>query len=104
MGTERSSGVSRWAVVALFALVLVVAACGGSGEPNGLSGGQVDPGLGGKPTPLAVEPVSPVKATVKPKATAPQKPRGGFYKPSGWDGSSDVDCPDFDTHAHAQSF
>lgn len=27
-----------------------------------------------------------------------------FYKPPGWDGHSDVDCSDFDTHAHAQSF
>jgi hypothetical protein len=28
----------------------------------------------------------------------------GFYTPPGWDGHSDVNCPDFDTHAHAQSF
>jgi hypothetical protein len=29
---------------------------------------------------------------------------GSFYKPPGWDGISDVNCKDFDTHAHAQSF
>jgi len=28
----------------------------------------------------------------------------GYYTPPGWDGVSDVDCADFDTHAHAQSF
>lgn len=43
------------------------------------------------PTPLAVEP-----------QTTPQS--GSYYKPAGWDGVSDVDCKDFDTHAHAQSF
>ena len=31
-------------------------------------------------------------------------PAGSFYKPPGWDGHSDVDCPDFQTHAQAQSF
>jgi micrococcal nuclease len=29
---------------------------------------------------------------------------GSFYKPPGWDGVSDVNCKDFDTRAHAQSF
>jgi hypothetical protein len=43
------------------------------------------------PTPLAVEP-----------QTTPQT--GSYFKPPGWDGVSDVDCKDFDTHAHAQSF
>lgn len=41
------------------------------------------------PTPLAVEPTVNVG--------------GSFYKPPGWDGS-DVNCKDFDTRAHAQSF
>jgi len=31
-------------------------------------------------------------------------PTGSFYTPPGWDGHSDVDCPDFQTHAQAQSF
>jgi uncharacterized membrane protein YgcG len=31
-------------------------------------------------------------------------PSGSFYTPPGWDGHSDVDCPDFQTHAQAQSF
>jgi hypothetical protein len=52
--------------------------------------------------------VSPAP-TKKPKATpkATKKPAGvggGYYRPPGWNGSSDVDCSDFDTHAHAQSF
>jgi hypothetical protein len=29
---------------------------------------------------------------------------GSFYRPPGWDGHSDVDCADFQTHAQAQSF
>ena len=46
-------------------------------------------------------PAAPPRITPRPKTTT--KP-AAFYKPPGWDGSSDVDCPDFDTHAHAQSF
>ena len=40
------------------------------------------------------------------KAPAPTKtPRAGaFYRPPGWDGHTDVDCADFDTQAHAESF
>jgi hypothetical protein len=61
------------------------------------------------PTPLATEslasasitPKSTPKSTAKPKATP--KP-AAYYKPPGWDGYSDVNCLDFDTHAHAQSF
>jgi hypothetical protein len=48
-----------------------------------------------------------VKATAKPKPKATRKPTpkpASFYKPRGWNGSSDVNCPQFDTHAHAQSF
>lgn len=29
---------------------------------------------------------------------------GSFYRPPGWDGHSDVNCSDFQTHAQAQSF
>jgi hypothetical protein len=43
------------------------------------------------PTPLATE-----------RKATPQS--GSYYKPPGWDGASDVNCKDFDTHAHAQSF
>jgi hypothetical protein len=41
--------------------------------------------------------------TPKPTPRPTAKP-ASYFKPAGWDGSSDVDCPDFDTHAHAQSF
>ena len=48
------------------------------------------------------------KATQKPSATKnptpTKKPSAGYYKPPGWNGSSDLDCKDFDTHEHAQSF
>ncbi len=63
------------------------------------------------PTPLATERQVPVSAesstapepTPKPTAKPTAKP-ASYFKPAGWDGYSDVDCPDFDTHAHAQSF
>lgn len=39
-------------------------------------------------------------------APAPTTSSGstGFYTPPAWDGHSDVDCADFDSHAQAQSF
>jgi hypothetical protein len=63
-------------------------------------------GLVANPTPLATEPSAP-KPTPKPKSTSKPKatPKpGSFYKPRGWDGYSDVNCSEFDKHAHAQSF
>jgi hypothetical protein len=53
-----------------------------------------EPSATPKPTPKATPKLKP-KATPKPAS---------YYKPAGWDGSSDVDCTDFDTHAQAQSF
>jgi hypothetical protein len=53
-------------------------------------------------TPIATPKAAP-KATPKPTPRPTAKP-SSYFKPAGWDGSSDVDCPDFDTHAHAQSF
>jgi micrococcal nuclease len=46
------------------------------------------------------------RPTKKPKTTPKptNEPSTGYYRPPGWDGHSDVDCGDFDTHAHAQSF
>jgi hypothetical protein len=48
------------------------------------------------------------KATPRPQAKATprptKRPSSGYYKPPGWDGHSDVNCSDFDTQAHAQSF
>ncbi|MEA2545333.1 MAG: hypothetical protein QOI09_606, partial [Chloroflexota bacterium] len=52
------------------------------------------PNATAKPTP---------RPTAKPTPRPTTKPIS-YYRPPGWDGSSDVDCPDFDTHAHAQSF
>jgi hypothetical protein len=80
------------------------------------SGGNTPAPLVGNPTtrpvvtlaPLATEaaPSAAPAATKKPTTKATPKPpaKASYYKPPGWDGSSDVDCPDFDTHAHAQSF
>ena len=50
------------------------------------------------PTPVPTAAPTPVPTPV-PTATA-----AGFYMPPGWDGVSDVNCSDFDTHTHAQSF
>lgn len=64
----------------------------------------------------AAKPTAKPKATPKPTPKPTQKPKpkptkkpstsggGGYYKPPGWDGYGDVDCPDFSTHAQAQSF
>jgi len=54
-----------------------------------------------KPTPAPTP-----KPTVKPTPKPTPKPTAaaGYYTPPGWNGSSDLDCGDFDTHAHAQSF
>ncbi len=92
-------------------------------ESSGPSQVQAPAIVGANPTPLAralsdspsqvANPTSnptvklAAKPTVKPRPTVNPKPKpkpASFYKPPGWDGYSDVDCPDFDTHAHAQSF
>ena len=57
----------------------------------------VEPGPISSPTVAA--PSGTPGGTAEPSA----KPTG-FYTPPGWDGHSDVDCGDFDTRAHAQSF
>jgi hypothetical protein len=47
----------------------------------------------------------PTRVVPTPLATERRGLVGGsFYKPPGWDGVSDVNCKDFDTRAHAQSF
>lgn len=91
------------------ALVISVSACGSPTSPNTLVNIPTAGPLSVAtpiPTPLAVEPVA-TKApasTAGPKSTPKPTKAPSFYKPPGWDGHSDVDCPDFDTHAHAQSF
>ena len=65
-----------------------------------------------EPAPLVQIPTEPPAATAEPTGLAvepqPTKARNGtggsYYRPPGWDGVSDVDCADFDTHAHAMSF
>jgi hypothetical protein len=71
----------------------------------------VEPDLTQPPDPTAIATTAPAaKSTPKPTAKPTPKPTPkptkapSFYKPPGWDGYSDVDCSDFDTHAHAQSF
>jgi len=61
--------------------------------------------------PATVAPLVVPRATPTPLAVEPTAGGGGggggggsFYKPPGWDGVSDVNCSDFDTHKHAQSF
>jgi hypothetical protein len=56
------------------------------------------------PRPQATPAANPTKKPLTPPAPTKKPASGSFYKPAGWDGTSDVDCPDFDTHAHAQSF
>jgi hypothetical protein len=56
-------------------------------------------------TPTLLPSAAPPRAT--PTGLAFEGQQGGsgaFYKPPGWDGISDVNCKDFDTHAHAQCF
>jgi hypothetical protein len=80
------SSVARFAVATIVSLVI---------------GGCSGPGVTEPPT---VVPLVP-RATPTPLAVEPTAGGGGsFYRPPGWDGVSDVDCKDFDTHRHAQSF
>jgi hypothetical protein len=85
----------------LFACLLALAtgACAG---PAGLLTTPLPGTARPAPTGLATEPVATQKPS--PRATSSGSKSGSFYKPAGWDGVSDLDCPDFDTHAHAQSF
>ena len=52
------------------------------------------------PTPAPTPPPTPEPTPVPTQASS----TSGFYTPPGWDGHSDVNCSDFDTHAHAQDF
>ena len=99
--------------IALAALFVVAACEGTSSPPNPLveiPATTVTPTAtpSAAPTPLATEPVvtSTITPTASPTAVLSAAPTttAAFYKPAGWDGVSDLDCGDFDTHAHAQSF
>jgi hypothetical protein len=126
MGTGRSAASLASLSGATIALLVAVAACGSPNSLAGIPNASVTPVVLAShgPTPLAVEPVATLaarstkapttaptaaptaKPTAKPTPRPTPKPTAApsFYKPPGWDGYSDVDCPDFDTHAHAQSF
>jgi len=89
---------------AVFAVLLAAVGCTSDQTRNQLVGVP-------SPTPTALATERPAFASASPKAkpTAPPKKTtapisGSFYKPPGWDGHADVNCSDFDTHAHAQSF
>jgi hypothetical protein len=113
--------VSRRALPLVLALLL--AACASTSPPGQAqqfaNGATAAPratatALATEPTPSKA-PRSTPKPTAKPTAKPTPKPTprstpkptakpASYYKPPGWDGYSDVDCRDFDTHAHAQSF
>jgi len=87
------------------------AAGGATATPLATQGPGAASPVHATPTHLATE--LPQSATPRPKVTPRPIPKptprptakpASFYKPPGWDGSSDVNCKDFDTHAHAQSF
>jgi hypothetical protein len=81
-------GVTQSTVACL--LAALVTACSG---PPGPSPTQVAPLVvppNPTPSPLAVEPSSGID--------------GPFFRPASWDGVSDLDCSDFDSREHAQSF
>ena len=96
---ERSRGNSRWqrsptCFVLATVVALVIVACS---SPSATEPPTVIPLLPQPtPTPLAVEATS--------GGGGGGAGGGSFYKPPGWDGASDVNCTDFDTHKHAQSF
>src|SRR6185295_12723654 len=88
MAGPGHASAARFVMVTIVTLVVVACSSPPAAEPA-TSIPTVVPRA--TPTPLAVEPTA---AGVV----------GSFYKPRGWDGVSDVDCKDFDTHKHAQSF
>lgn len=107
----------RRAALLIGAFALLLSACSGSPATDPTSAPRFVTQPTTIPTPLAVAveasttpkatpkpnvtPKPTPKPTIKPKATP--KPTS-FYEPPGWDGYTDVNCSDFDTHAHAQSF
>ena len=105
---------ARTVVVASLAIAALIGGCGGvSGASAPTAPARLIDVLA-TPTALAAElgASNDMSASDPPTAAIPgvtPRPKTttkltAFYKPPGWDGSSDVDCPDFDTHAHAQSF
>jgi hypothetical protein len=71
-------------------VAFAVVGCSGAADSRSTPGSATPQPTRDVPTPLATE----GRAVVG----------GSFYKPPGWDGVSDVNCKDFDTRAHAQSF
>jgi len=82
------------AAIAL-AIALAVAACGGGSEPTPTPTEQ----------PTAQPTATPVPTpTPTPSPTPAPTPTPDYYTPPGWNGQDDVNCADFDTYKHAQSF
>ena len=89
---------ARSMVVGIAMIAFWVGACAGISTAPGLLPQSEAP----SETPLPVEQTTPTTkplSSPKPRAV----PSGRYYKPAGWDGS-DLNCSDFDTHAHAQDF
>ncbi len=88
--------------IAAFAVI----GCGGSTTVNPLAAVPTDLATEAPATAQAETSTPAAEQTKKPTAT--KKPRAtkkpNYYRPKGWDGSSDVDCSDFKTHKQAQSF
>ena len=95
---SRMSRLTNFFVIGV--IVVIAAGCSSTDAPNEfVNTGTSAPTA--RATPLATE-AAPA-TTPKPRAKATAK-AGAYYRPPGWDGSSDVNCSDFDTHAHAESF
>lgn len=116
------TGIRAPKLVAFLVLIVSVAACSTAAQGDIrplVASGDMRPLVAPAATPTALATEALNLVTPKPQTTPAAKPTkkplppptptkkpasGSFYKPPGWDGTSDVDCPDFDTHAHAQSF
>jgi hypothetical protein len=89
------------ALLLAYLVSLAMSACSAS-DPAGLLATPPPATIRPAATGLATEPVATKMRSPRPTSSGSKS--GSFYKPPGWDGVSDVDCPDFDTHAQAQSF
>ena len=92
----------RTAAVGIVVAILV-GGCSGAGPAPLLGEPTSAPSVGESPLATEAEASLSPEGTKKP-APPPTKKPATYYKPPGWNGVSDVNCKDFDAHAHAQSF